>query len=60
MPYDGTLPLAVSRGIPDEESHPTGIEGISGAPELTRCRRKQLVKIDHIGCLSMLWAGEDN
>lgn len=30
--------------IPDEESDPTGIAGISGAPELTRCTRRQLTK----------------
>jgi len=56
LPYDGTLPLAVSRGIPDEEGDLTGIAGISGGPEAKR-RKKASVKIDHIGCLSVLWAG---
>ena len=56
MPYDGTLPLAVSRGIPEEEFDVTGISGISGAPEAKR-RKKESVKIENIGCLSLLWAG---
>ena len=56
MPYDGTLPLAVSRGVPDDDIDLPGITGHSGVPEAKR-RKKDNARIDHIGCASVIWAG---
>ena len=57
LPYDGTLPLALSRGVPDDDSDLPGISGGPGVPDAKRRKKESFAKIDHIGCISVLWAG---
>ena len=57
LPYDGTLPLAVSRGVSDDDGDLPGISGGPGIPDGKRRKKEPFVKIDDMSCISILWAG---